>query len=329
METKRLGNSDIDISLVGFGAWAIGGGDYAFGWGPQDDAESIATIEHAVASGINWIDTAAVYGLGRSEEVVGRALKNITAADRPYVFTKCSLVWDESREISHVLKADSIRAEVDASLARLDIDVIDLYQIHWPRVTADLPDDDIEEGWQTLVELREAGKVRHIGVSNFDVQQLKRIEKIAPVASLQPPYSAINRNVEDAILPYCLEQNIGVIVYSPMQSGLLTGKMTRERIADFPDDDFRKKSKHFQEPALSRNLQVAELFAEIGERHGLTAGAVAIAWTLRHEAVTGAIVGARRPNQVDGIIGAVDFHLSEYEVAEISSALQAVLAFGA
>lgn len=323
MEKKRLGNSDLDISRVGFGAWAIGGGDYAFGWGPQDDAESIATIEHAVTSGINWIDTAAVYGLGRSEEVVGRALKNIAAGDRPYVFTKCSLVWDENREVDHVLKADSIRREVDASLSRLDIDVIDLYQIHWPRVTPDLPDDDIEEAWQTLVELQRAGKVRHIGVSNFDVAQLKRIERTAPVTSLQPPYSAVRRDIEDEILPYCLEQNIGVIVYSPMQSGLLTGKMTRERIADFPDDDFRRNSKNFKEPNLTRNLQVADLFAKIGEKHGLTAGAVAIAWTLRHEAVTGAIVGARRPDQIDGIVGAGDFRLSEYELAEISSLLQA------
>lgn len=329
METRKLGNSDLDISRIGFGAWAIGGGEYAFGWGAQDDAESIATIEHAVASGINWIDTAAVYGLGRSEKVVGRALKNISQGDRPYIFTKCSLVWDENREVSHVLKGGSIRAEVDASLARLDTDVIDLYQIHWPRVTDELPDDDIEEAWQTLVELREAGKVRYIGVSNFDVRQLERVEKIAPVTSLQPPYSAIKRDIEDEILPYCLKRNIGVIVYSPMQSGLLTGKMTRERIADFPEDDFRKNSKNFQEPALSRNLKIAELFAEIGGRHGLSAGAVAIAWTLRHDAVTGAIVGSRRPDQIDGIISAGDFRLSEYELAEVDSTLQAVMAIGA
>jgi len=329
MEKKRLGNSDLDITPVGFGAWAIGGGDYAFGWGPQDDAESIATIEHAVASGINWIDTAAVYGLGRSEEVVGRAIKNIPEADRPYVFTKCSLVWDENREVDHVLKAESIRREVDESLSRLDIEVIDLYQIHWPRVTPDLPDDDIEEAWQTLVEIKNAGKVRNIGVSNFDVAELKRIEKIAPATSLQPPYSAVRRDIEDEILPYCQEANIGVIVYSPMQSGLLTGKMTRERIADFPDDDFRKKSKNFREPALTRNLEVADLFGRIGEKHRLTAGAVAIAWTLRHPAVTGAIVGARRPDQIDGIIGAGTFRLSEYEIAEITSLLQATTAIPA
>jgi aryl-alcohol dehydrogenase-like predicted oxidoreductase len=328
MEKERLGNSDLDITRVGFGAWAIGGGDYAFGWGPQDDADSIATIEHAVDSGINWIDTAAVYGLGRSEEVVGRALKNMAEADRPYVFTKCSLVWDEGREVSHVLKAASIRAEAEASLSRLDIDVIDLYQIHWPRLAVGLPDDDIEEAWQTLVDLRNEGKVRYIGVSNFDVEQLKRIGKIAPVTSLQPPYSAIKRDIEDEILPYALEQNIGVIVYSPMQSGLLTGKMTRERIENLPDDDFRKGAKNYQEPQLTQNLKVADLFVEIGKRHNLTAGAIAIAWTLRQEAVTAAIVGARRPDQIDGIIGGGDLRLSESELAEIETVLQAVSAVG-
>lgn len=328
MEKRKLGNSDMDISRVGFGAWAIGGGDYAFGWGPQDDADSIATIEHAVDSGINWIDTAAIYGLGHSEEVVGRALKNIAASDRPYVFTKCSLVWNEDREISHVLKADSIRAEVDKSLRRLDVDTIDLYQIHWPQFTPDSPDDDIEEAWTTLKEIKDEGKARWIGVSNFNAAQLERIRKIAPVTSLQPPYSAIRRDIEDEILPYCEVNNIGTIVYSPMQSGLLTGKMSRERVANFPDDDFRKRSKYFQEPELTRNLWVADLFAEIGERHGLTAGAVAIAWTLRHPAVTGAIVGARRPDQIDGIIGAGDFRLSEYEIAEISSVINTVKAQG-
>jgi aryl-alcohol dehydrogenase-like predicted oxidoreductase len=312
----------MDITRVGLGAWAIGGGDYAFGWGPQDDAESIATIEHAVASGINWIDTAAIYGLGRSEEVVGQALKNIAPSDRPYVFTKCSLVWNEDREISHNLKADSIRAEVDKSLQRLDVDTIDLYQIHWPQFTPESPDDDIEEGWATLREIKDSGKVRWIGVSNFSVAQLEWIRKISPVTSLQPPYSAIRRDIEDEILPFCEAHNIGTIVYSPMQSGLLTGKMTRERVANFPDDDFRKRSKYFQEPELTRNLTLASLFTQIGKRHGLTAGAVAIAWTLRHPAVTGAIVGARRPDQIDGIIGAGDFRLSDSELAEIEKALR-------
>lgn len=328
METRKLGNSDMDISRVGFGAWAIGGGDYAFGWGPQDDADSIATVEHAVASGINWIDTAAIYGLGHSEEVVGRALKNIAAPDRPYVFTKCSLVWNEDREISHNLKADSIRAEVDKSLERLGVERIDLYQIHWPQFTPESPDDDIEEGWATLKEIKDAGKVRWIGVSNFNVDQLERIGKIAPVTSLQPPYSAIRRDIEDEILPFCETNSIGTIVYSPMQSGLLTGKMTRDRVGGFPEDDFRKRSKYFQEPELTRNLEVADLFTDIGGRHGLTAGAIAIAWTLRNRAVTAAIVGARRPDQIDGIIRAGDFRLSEYELAEISSVIQAVKAQG-
>lgn len=321
MKTKKLGNSEIEITPIGFGAWAIGGGDYVFGWGPQDDDDSIAAIQHAVNSGINWIDTAAVYGLGHSETIVGRALKNLGSSQRPYIFTKCSLVWDENRNVTHELKSDSIRREIEGSLRRLDIDVIDLYQIHWPRLTPNDPDDDIEEGWQTLVDLKNDGKVRHIGVSNFSVPQLERVGKIAPVTSLQPPYSAVRRDIEAELLPYCLANNIGVIVYSPMQSGLLTGKMTRERIANFPDDDFRKKSDHFREPDLTRNLEVAGLLGEIGARHGLSAGAIAIAWTLRQEAVTGAIVGARRPDQIDGIIGAGEFRLSSDEIDEIEKKL--------
>lgn len=321
METRKLGNSDLEITPIGFGAWAIGGGDWAFGWGPQDDAESIKTIEHAVDSGMNWIDTAAVYGLGRSEKVVAKALKNLGSSRRPYVFTKCSLIWNENREVSHSLKSDSIRREVDDSLTRLETDVIDLYQIHWPRFAADAPDTDIEEGWQTLIDLREEGKVRNIGVSNFDVSQLERIGAIEKPASLQPPYSAIRRDVEKEILPYCEENNIGVIVYSPMQSGLLTGKMTRERVAAFPADDWRSRNAEFQEPKLSRNLRIAELFGRIGKQHDLTAGEVAIAWTLRLPAVTGAIVGARNPEQIDGIIGAVECRLSDGEITAMESAL--------
>lgn len=328
MEKKILGNSDLNISRVGFGAWAIGGGDYAFGWGAQDDAESIATIERAVDSGMNWIDTAAIYGLGHSETVVGRALKNIAPGDRPYVFTKCSLVWNEQREISHVLKADSIRREVDASLQRLDVEQIDLYQIHWPQFTPDSPDDDIEEAWTTMKEIRDAGKVKWIGVSNFSGPQLERIGGIEPVTSLQPPYSAIRRDIEQEILPYCEANNIGTIIYSPMQSGLLTGKMTRERVEAFPEDDFRKRSKYFQEPELTKNLQVADLFAEIGRDNGVSAGAVAIAWTLRHPAVTAAIVGARRPDQIDEVARAGDFRLSEAELARIGSVLQSVMIQG-
>lgn len=322
MEKRRLGSSDLEVTPVGFGAWAIGGGGWAFGWGPQDDADSIAAIEHAVESGVNWIDTAAVYGLGRSEEVVAKALKNIDASRRPYVFTKCSLVWNENREVSHSLKRESILREVENSLRRLDTEAIDLYQIHWPSWTPEDPDDDIEEGWQTLVDIKKEGKVRNIGVSNFNVTQLERISKIEKPVSLQPPYSAIRRDIETEILPYCEANNIGTIVYSPMQSGLLTGKMTRERIAAFPEDDFRSRSPQFQEPLLSRNLDIAELFSTIGKRHDLTAGEIAIAWTLRLPSVTAAIVGARTPKQIDGIIGAGEFRLSESEIAEIEARVE-------
>lgn len=321
MQKRMLGNSDLEITPVGFGAWAIGGGDWAFAWGAQDDSDSIAAIEHAVASGINWIDTAAVYGLGHSEEIVAKALKNIGSANRPYLFTKCSLIWNDKREVSHSLRADSIRREVEASLRRLNNETIDLYQIHWAQMSPDAPDDDIEEAWQTLVELKNEGKVREIGVSNFNVRQLERIGKIAPVTSLQPPYSMIRRDIENEILPYAKANNVGVIVYSPMQSGLLTGKMTRTRIANMPDDDWRRNNKEFQEPNLSKNLELADLLGEIGKRHGLTAGAAAVAWTLRNDAVTGAIVGARSPQQIDGTIGAGDFRLSSDECAEIEAKL--------
>lgn len=321
MKKQKLGNSDLEITPIGFGAWAIGGGDWAFGWGPQDDEDSIAAIEHAVHSGINWIDTAAVYGLGRSEKVVARALKNLGSSQRPYLFTKCSLVWDEKREVSHSLKSESIRREIEESLKRLETDVIDLYQIHWARFSPDAPDDDIQEGWLTLIDLKKEGKLRHIGVSNFDVPQLERISAMAVPVSLQPPYSAIRRDIESEILPYCERNNIGTIVYSPMQSGLLTGKMTRERIAAFPDDDFRSRSPQFKEPNLTANLALADHFAKIGSRHGLSAGEVAIAWTLRLPAVTAAIVGARSPKQIDGIIGAGDFRLSDHELAEIEAKL--------
>jgi aryl-alcohol dehydrogenase-like predicted oxidoreductase len=321
MEKRKLGNSDLEITPIGFGAWAIGGGDYAFGWGQQDDAESIAAIEHAVDSGINWIDTAPVYGLGRSEKVVAAALKNLDTSRRPYVFTKCSLVWDADRQVSHSLNPESLRREVEESLRRLETDVIDLYQIHWPRFEPSLPDDDIEKGWQTLVELKKEGKVRHIGVSNFNVPQLERIGAIETPVSLQPPYSAMRRDIEDEILPYCEKNNIGTIVYSPMLSGLLTGKMTRERIAAFADDDFRSRSAEYKEPKLTANLELADLFAEIGSRHGLSAGEIAIAWTLRLSAVTGAIVGARNSKQIDGIIGAGEFRLSGEEIDEIEGQL--------
>jgi len=313
MQKKRLGNSDLELTPIGVGAWAMGGGGWAFGWGPQDDGESIEAIHAALDRGVNWIDTAAVYGLGHSEEVVARALEG--RPNKPYVFTKCARTWNERREIQKVLKRDSVRQECENSLRRLKVDVIDLYQMHWPE-----PDEDVEEGWETLVRLKEEGKVRWIGVSNFNVQQLERCRKIAPVTSLQPPYSAISPDAENSLLPYCLQHNIGVIVYSPMKSGLLTGKMTRERVANLPQDDFRRRVPAFQEPQLTRNLALAELMKTIGARHGRSAGEVAIAWTLRHPAVTAAIVGMRSAEQVAGVIGALDFRLSTEEVAEIGVA---------
>jgi aryl-alcohol dehydrogenase-like predicted oxidoreductase len=314
METRKLGNSDLHITPIGFGAWAIGGGNWRFGWGPQDDDESVAAIHRALDLGINWIDTAAVYGLGHSEQVVARALKERGGSSRPYIFTKCSRVWDANGQIGDNLHAQSIRREVEDSLRRLQVDVIDLYQIHWPN-----PDPDVEEGWRTLADLRAQGKVRAIGVSNFDVKQMQRAQAIAPITSLQPPYSLVARGIEREILPYCQAQNIGVIVYSPMASGLLSGTMTRERIANFPKDDWRRGGQQFQEPRLSRNLELVERLRAIGQRHGRTPGEVAIAWTLRQPALTGAIVGARRPDQIDGIIGAATFRLSDAEIAEIEA----------
>jgi aryl-alcohol dehydrogenase-like predicted oxidoreductase len=312
MNTKNLGNSDLFISPIGFGAWAIGGGGWEFGWGDQDDQESVAAIWEALDSGINWIDTAAVYGLGHSEEVVARALDGMN--NRPYIFTKCSMVWDQRREIGHSLKADSIRRECEASLCRLRVETIDLYQIHWPN-----PDEEIEEGWATLSALQKEGKVRHIGVSNFNVAQMKRAKAIAPITSLQPRYSLLHREVEDEILPFAAHENIGVIAYSPMASGLLTGSMSRERIADLPADDWRKRHPDFRDPLLSRNLEMVRQLGEIGRFHGRTPAEVAVAWVLQHSAVTGAIVGARRPGQARNVIGAAELHLSPREVAEIEA----------
>lgn len=310
MTKKQLGNSDMQITPIGIGAWAMGGGGWAFAWGPQDDAASIAAIHAALDAGINWIDTAAVYGLGHSEEVVARALAG--RSNKPYIFTKCERVWNEKGEIGKCLKADSIRKECEASLRRLKVDVIDLYQIHWPE-----PDEDIEEGWAALARLKEEGKVRWIGVSNFNVEQMKRAQKIAPITSLQPPYSILSPDIEQEILPYCAQNNIGVIVYSPMKSGLLSGKMTRERIAAMPPDDFRRRTPEFNEPRLTRNLALVELLREIGARHGRTPGEVAIAWTLRRPEVTAAIVGLRSPEQLNGVIGAAEFRLSDEEIHQI------------
>ena len=312
MQTKRLGTSDLEITPIGIGAWAMGGAGWAFAWGPQDDDESIAAIHAALDAGLNWIDTAAVYGLGHSEEVVARALRG--RSHKPFVFTKCARVWNENREIGKSLKADSIRRELEASLRRLQLDTIDLYQIHWPE-----PDEDLEEGWGAMAQLQKEGKVRWIGVSNFNAGQLRRAQAIAPIASLQPPYSIISPEIEESLLPYAQANNIGVIVYSPMKSGLLSGAMTRERVAAMPADDFRQRTPPFQEPRLTRNLALAELLRTIGKRHGRTPGEVAVAWTLRHPAVTAAIVGMRSPKQVEGVIGAAEFRLSPEEIAEIQS----------
>jgi len=312
MNTKQLGNSDLFITPIGFGAWAIGGSGWEFGWGGQDDHDSVAAIREALDHGVNWIDTAAVYGLGHSEEVVARALQGLSR--RPYVFTKCSMVWDEQRKIGHSLKGESIRRECEASLRRLKVDVLDLYQIHWP-----IPDEDIEEGWTTLARLKEEGKVRHIGVSNFDVGQMRRALAIAPITSLQPPYSLVRREAEKELLPFASRENIGVIAYSPMASGLLTGAMTRERIEHLPADDWRRGNINFQEPLLSRNLRLVSLLRTIGVRHGRTPAEVAVAWVLHNPAITAAIVGARRPGQIKAVVGAADFQLSASEVAEIGA----------
>jgi aryl-alcohol dehydrogenase-like predicted oxidoreductase len=316
MQTRQFGKTDMQITPIGLGTWAIGGGNWEFAWGSQDDKESIAVIHRALALGINWVDTAAVYGLGHSEEIVGQALKEYSG-ERPYVFSKCSRVWNERGKIASNLKADSIRREVENSLRRLQVDVIDLYQMHWPN-----PEPDLEEGWSTMAQLKKEGKVRHIGVSNFNVEQMQRVERIAPIDTLQPPYSLIHPAIEKDVLRYCEQQNIGVIVYSPMMSGLLTGAMNTERVQKMPENDWRKRDPEFQEPRLSRNLELANLLSEIGYPHNIPAGAVAIAWTLRNPVVTGAIVGGRRPQQIEDLMPAAEFRLSESELAQINKFLQ-------
>jgi aryl-alcohol dehydrogenase-like predicted oxidoreductase len=310
LKTSGLGQTGLDITRVGFGAWAIGGADWEHGWGPQDDEQSTAAIQHALEQGINWIDTAAAYGFGHSEEVVGRALQGLS--DRPYVFTKASLLEGPGRRIAHSLKRDSILREAHASLERLGVDAIDLYQIHWP-----IPAEDIEEGWSALAELKAQRLVRHIGVSNFDVEQLRRIQQIAPVETLQPQYSLIERDIERAILPYTREHGIGVIAYSPMASGMLTGAMTRQRVAALPESDWRKHDERFTEPRLSQNLELVERLRAVADRHDTVPGAVAIAWTLRNRAVDGAIVGFRSPEQVDPLIDAANLELSEEDITTI------------
>jgi aryl-alcohol dehydrogenase-like predicted oxidoreductase len=315
METRKLGNSNLHITPVGFGAWAIGGSGWEFAWGSQNDNDSIAAIHRALELGVNWIDTAAVYGLGHSEEVVGRALKEWRGS-KPYVFTKCGLRGNAKGEVQKILSAESIRGEVEDSLRRLSIDVIDLYQIHWP---PDPDSDALEEAWSTLANLKREGKVHWIGVSNFSVQQLRRAQTIAPVTSLQPRYSLVHREVEDEILPFCLAEGIGVIVYSPMASGLLTGAMTRERAMKLPKDDWRRNHPDFTEPNLSRNLALVDRLREIGKRYNRSAGEVAIGWTLCHPAVTGAIVGARNAQQAEGVMRAGELRLTNEEVNEIET----------
>ena len=313
MKTQKLGNADLEITAVGFGAWALGGGGWEFSWGPQDDRESIRAIHRALEIGVNWIDTAPAYGCGHSEEVVGRAVAEWNG-DRPFLFTKCGLLWGKGGKIDRVLTPASIRRECEESLRRLGTETIDLYQVHWPP----LKNEEVEPVWETMASLQREGKVRWIGVSNFDVSQMERSLAIAPITSDQPSYSVLFPTIEQEILPFCQRQGIGVIVYSPMASGLLSGSMTRERIAGFPEDDWRRRSEEFQDPKLERNLAMADRLKLIGSRHGRLAGEVAIAWTLRHPAVTGAIVGVRTTQQVDSVMRAADFELTTEDVDEIS-----------
>jgi aryl-alcohol dehydrogenase-like predicted oxidoreductase len=310
MKKKLLGNSDLELSAIGLGTWAIGGGGLASSWGPQDDNDSIAAIHQAIDLGMNWIDTAPVYGLGHAEEIVAKAVKSASA--KPYIFTKCSRIWNDLRETGNSLKG--IRREIEESLQRLQVETIDLYQMHWPK-----PEEDIEEGWSVMADLQKQGKVRWIGVSNFEVAHMERVMKIAPITSNQPPYSMINRNIEDEILPFCQRHNIGTINYAPMHSGLLTGRMTKRRVANFPEDDFRKRAKNYQEPYLSRNLAWGEFLKTVGERHGAPAGVIAIAWTLHNPGITAAIVGGRNAEQVRGVAPALDFRLSDAEYNEINA----------
>jgi len=313
---RTLGNSDLRLTPVGFGAWAIGGGNWEFAWGPQDDNESIGAIHRALDLGVNWIDTAAIYGLGHSEEIVGRALKS--TSNKPFVFTKCSMRWHQDRSIYRSLKTESIAEELEGSLCRLGVETIDLYQIHWPN-----PETEIEEGWEALARFQKEGKIRWIGVSNFSVDQMKRALKIAPITSLQPPYSMLRRAIEEEILPFTQFNNIGVINYSPMVSGLLTGKMTAERVAAFPQDDWRRRAVEFNEPRLSRNLQLVELLREVGNGHNVSPGVVAVAWTLHHPAVTAAIVGGRSAQQVEGLAPALEFRITDEDYARINDFLTA------
>ncbi len=310
MQRTQLGQTGMEITRLGFGAWAVGGGEWEFGWGPQEDEQSLAAIHRALELGVNWIDTAAAYGFGHSEEVVGRALEGL--AEPPYVFTKCSLLEGPGRKVLHSLQRDSITREAHASLERLGVQAIDLYQIHWP-----IPPEDIEQGWAALAELREQGLVRHIGVSNFSVGKLERIQQLAPVETLQPEYSLIERHTEPKLLPFAEREGIGVIVYSPMGSGMLTGAMTRERLQGLAPEDWRRRDDRFNEPQLSENLALVERLQRVAERHNVSPGAVAVAWTLANPAVDGAIVGFRSAAQVDPVLAAADLQLSPEDLREI------------
>jgi aryl-alcohol dehydrogenase-like predicted oxidoreductase len=313
---RTLGNSDLHLTSIGFGAWAIGGGDWKFAWGPQDDDESIAAIRRALDLGVNWIDTAAVYGLGHSEEIVARAVKG--SSHKPYIFTKCSRRWNPDSSIYSALKPDSLEQELHDSLSRLGVETIDLYQVHWP-----MPDEDIEVAWETLSHFRQQGKIRWIGVSNFNVDQMMRVQKIAPITSLQPPYSMLRRAVEPEILPYAKENGIGVINYSPMLSGMLTGKMSPERVATMPDNDWRRNNVEFNQPRLGRNMRLVELLREIGDGHGVTPGVIAVAWTLHNPAITAAIVGGRSAKQAEELAPALHLRLSDDEFQKINAFLVA------
>lgn len=316
MKQRQLGQSDLSISALGFGAWAIGGNGWEWGWGAQEDQESVRALHRAFELGVNWVDTAPAYGMGHSEEVVGRALRE-WAGPRPLVFTKCGLKWNDQGNLDRDLSPDRLRQECEDSLRRLGVDTIDLYQIHWPN------DDpaEAESAWKVVNELREAGKVRYVGVSNFDVYLMERMQPHAPVTSLQPSYSLISRDVEDTILPYCRDLGVGVLVYSPMASGLLSGRMTRERIAALPDDDWRRKSEDFQEPQLSRHLALVDRLAAAGRDRGVSAGVMALAWTLRDPVVSGAIVGIRRPDQIEqlAVASEIECSLEEWRQIEGSS----------
>ncbi|HBE70453.1 MAG TPA: aldo/keto reductase [Planctomycetaceae bacterium] len=316
MEKRRLGNTDLELTTIGLGTWAIGGGDWKFGWGPQDEQEAVEAVLAAVRHGINWIDTAAVYGGGVAETLVGKALAMLPVSERPIVATKCGRVMRGPEQIDKVLKRESIFEECDASLKRLGVDAIDLYQLHWPE-----PDEDIEEGWAALVELKQQGKVREIGVSNHNVAQLKRLEAIHPVASLQPPYSLLKREAEKELLPYCAQQDIGVVCYSPMYKGLLTGKFTAESLAKLDSSDHRTRDIEFQSPLIEAHLGLVDCLRSVADSAGRSLAELAIAWVLRRPEVTSAIVGSRRPDQVAQTVSAADWKLSQPQIETITQLL--------